>query len=58
MSVQLISVKDRKSRRFTAQQKLKILKEWEQSGNGVVVVQKHQIHPSLIDIPEYYWDAY
>jgi len=48
MSVQLISVKDRKSRRFTVQQKLKILKEWELTGNGVTVAEKHQIHPHTL----------
>jgi len=45
MSVQLIPVNQRKARRFTPQQKLQILKEWELTGNGVEVAQKHQIHP-------------
>ena len=45
MSVQLIPVNQRKARRFTPQQKLQILKEWELTGNGVEVVEKHQIHP-------------
>ena len=45
MSVQLIPITQRKARRFTPQQKLQILKEWELTGNGVEVAQKHQIHP-------------
>ncbi len=45
MSVQLIPTDQRKARRFTPQQKLQILKEWELTGNGVEVAQKHQIHP-------------
>jgi hypothetical protein len=35
MSVQLIPINERKARRFTPKQKLMILKEWEQTGNGV-----------------------
>jgi len=42
MNVQLIPINERKRRRFTPQQKLQILKEWEQTGNGVAVAQKHQ----------------
>jgi transposase-like protein len=45
MSVQLIPVNQRKARRFTPQQKLQILKEWELTGNGVEVAQRYQIHP-------------
>jgi len=37
MSVHLIPINQRKARRFTPQQKLKILKEWELTGNGVEV---------------------
>ena len=37
MSIQLIPVTQRKARRFTPQQKLQILKEWELTGNGVEV---------------------
>ena len=48
MSVQLIPVNQRKARRFTPQQKLQILKEWELTGNGVGVAQKHQIHPMTL----------
>jgi transposase-like protein len=48
MSVQLIPVNQRKARRFTPQQKLQILKEWELTGNGVEVAQKHQIHPMTL----------
>jgi len=45
MSVQLITEHQRKPKRFTPQQKLQVLKEWELSGNGVEVAQKYQIHP-------------
>jgi len=48
MSVQLIQTNQRKRRRFTPQQKLQILKEWELTGNGVAVAQKHQIHPHTL----------
>jgi len=48
MSVQLIPVDQRKARRFIPQQKLQILKEWELTGNGVEVAQKHQIHPMTL----------
>ncbi|MFH0789336.1 MAG: hypothetical protein V2B13_17205 [Pseudomonadota bacterium] len=36
MSVQLMTPNERKARRLTPEQKLQILKEWEQSGNGYV----------------------
>jgi hypothetical protein len=45
MSVQLISTNQRRARRLTPQQKLRILKEWEATGNGVEVAQKYQVHP-------------
>ena len=45
MSVQLITNNQGPKRRFTPQQKLQILKEWDQTGNGVEVAQKFQIHP-------------
>jgi transposase-like protein len=48
MSVQLIPIDKRKGRRFSPQQKLQILKEWEQTGNGVAVAKKHQIHPQTL----------
>ena len=48
MSVQLITVDKRKGRRFTPQQKLQILKEWELSGNGAEVAERHQIHPQTL----------
>ena len=48
MSVQLIPVTQRKARRFTPQQKLQILKEWELTGNGLEVAKKHQIHPMTL----------
>ena len=48
MSVQLISNHKRKGRRFSPQQKLQVLREWEMSGNGVEVAQKYQIHPQTL----------
>ena len=48
MSIQLISHKQRKGRRFTPQQKLQILKEWEMSGNGVEIAQRYQLHPMTL----------
>ena len=48
MSVQLISSHKRKGRRFSPQQKLQVLREWEMSGNGVEVAQKYQIHPQTL----------
>jgi hypothetical protein len=36
MSVQLIPVNQRRRRRFTPQQKLQIIKEWELTGDGVI----------------------
>jgi len=48
MSVQLIPVNQRKARRFTPEQKLQILKEWELTGNGVEIAQKYQIHPMTL----------
>jgi len=38
----------RKARRLTPEQKLQILKEWEQSGNGVEMAQKYQVHPHTL----------
>ena len=48
MSVQLITPDQQKIRRFTPQQKLQILKEWERTGNGIEVAQKYQIHPHTL----------
>jgi len=45
MSVQLITENRKRPKRFTPQQKLQILKEWELSGNGIEVARKYQIHP-------------
>jgi hypothetical protein len=45
MSVELIPADQKKARKLSPEQKLQILREWEQSGNGVEVAQKHQIHP-------------
>jgi transposase-like protein len=48
MSVQLIPQEPKVRRRFTPQQKLQILKEWEATGNGIEVAQKNQIHPQTL----------
>ena len=47
MSAQLIPAAA-PAKRFVPQQKLQILKEWELSGNGVAVAEKHQIHPMTL----------
>jgi len=48
MSIQLITNNQRKARRFTPRQKLQILKEWEQTGNGVDIAEKYQLHPHTL----------
>jgi len=48
MSVQLKPVEGRQRKRFTAQQKLQILREWEATGNGVEVAERHEIHPMTL----------
>jgi transposase-like protein len=48
MSVQLVPHETKVRKKFTPQQKLQILKEWEATGNGIEVAQKHQIHPQTL----------
>ena len=48
MSVQLITESRKRSKRFTPQQKLQILKEWELSGNGIEIARRYQIHPHTL----------
>ena len=48
MSVQLIPNEKERRSKFTPQQKLQILKEWEGTGNGIEVAQKYQIHPQTL----------
>ena len=48
MRVQLIPHEKEKRRKFTPQQKLQVLKEWEASGTGIEVAQKYQIHPQTL----------
>jgi putative transposase len=48
MSVQLIPDGKEKRRKFTPQQKLQVLKEWEATGTGIEVAQKYQIHPQTL----------
>ena len=48
MSVQLTQVEKKRRKRFTAQQKLEILREWEATGNGVEVAERHGIHPMTL----------
>jgi hypothetical protein len=48
MSVQLIPQETKARRRFTPQHKLEILKEWEATGNGIEVAQKHELHPQTL----------
>jgi len=48
MSVQLIPKEQKKNKKYTPQQKLQILKEWERTGNGIQVAEKYQIHPQTL----------
>jgi len=48
MSVELMPADQRKARKLSPEEKLQILREWEQSGNGVEIAQKHQIHPQTL----------
>jgi transposase-like protein len=48
MSVQLISGEGKNRKRFTANRKLEILREWEAGGNGVEVAQRNGIHPMTL----------
>jgi transposase-like protein len=48
MSVQLTPMERKRRKRFTPQQKLSILREWEASGNGVEVAERHGIHPMTL----------
>lgn len=48
MSVQLITPNPRKAVRFSPQQKLQIIKEWEREGNGIEVALKYQVHPHTL----------
>ena len=48
MSVQLMPQETKARRRFTPQHKLQILKEWEATGNGIEVAQKHELHPQTL----------
>jgi transposase-like protein len=48
MSVQLIANEKERRKKFTPQQKLQVLKEWEGTGNGIEVAQKYQIHPQTL----------
>lgn len=48
MSVQLTPVERKQRKRFSPRQKLEILREWEGTGNGVAVAEKHGIHPMTL----------
>ena len=45
MSVQLTTAEGKQRKKFTANQKLAILREWDASGNVVAVSLRHGIHP-------------
>ena len=45
MSVQLATVEGKQRKKFTANQRLEILREWDATGNGVEVSRHHGIHP-------------
>ncbi len=49
MSVQRIPQGTKIPRKFTPQQKLQILKEWEATGNGIEVAQRNRNHPQTLD---------
>jgi transposase-like protein len=48
MGIQLTMTGERQRKRFTARQKLEILREWESTGNGVDVSRRHGIHPMTL----------
>jgi transposase-like protein len=48
MGIQLTTMGERQRRKFTARQKLEILREWESVGNGVEVSQRYGIHPMTL----------
>jgi len=48
MSVQLLTPVRQRSKRYSPQQKLQVLREWERSGNGVEIAEKYQIHPQSL----------
>lgn len=48
MSVQLKTIEKKTRNRFTASQKLAILKEWQASGNGVELSERYGIHPMTL----------
>jgi SdpI/YfhL protein family/Transposase len=51
MTVQLTHVERKGKNRFTAQQELEILREWEATGNVVGLAERHEIHP----MTQYRW---
>ena len=48
MSDQLLTIEKKTRNRFTASQKLAILKEWQASGNGVELSERYGIHPMTL----------
>ena len=45
MSVQLTTIQAKQRKKFTASQRLEILREWDSTGNGVEVSRRNGIHP-------------
>ncbi len=48
MGIQLTTMEKRQYKRFTARQRLDILREWESTKNGVEVSQRYGIHPMTL----------
>lgn len=48
MAIELLPSKDRPPKRYTPEQKIKILKEWEDSFDWKGVAEKYNIHPSSL----------
>ena len=48
MSVQLTTLEGKQRKKFTARQRLEILREWDSTGNGVEVSLRYGIHPMTL----------
>jgi transposase-like protein len=48
MSIQLTTIEGKQRKKFTARQRLDILREWDSTGNGVEVSRRYGIHPMTL----------
>lgn len=48
MTAELAMMEKKSRRRFSVEEKLAILKEWERSENGVEVARKHGVQPNMM----------